>query len=135
MDHIVPYNLGGETTVENPQTLCSVCNREKKLNELNFLQTTTLLPAPCELELFARSGREDIKQSITRLVNYFYRCRAVSHVRMHKRSGSKFYSTWEIELYAGNDPRWLNQHKRALLAHVQEDFDCPHVKNIKLVGT
>jgi superfamily II DNA or RNA helicase len=135
IDHIVPYNLGGETTVENSQTLCSVCNREKKLNELNFLQTATLLPAPCDLELLERSGREDVKQSITRLVNYFYRCRAVSHVRMHKRQAGTFYSTWEIELYAGNDPKWLNQHKRALLAHVQDEFGCPHVTSIKIVGT
>jgi 5-methylcytosine-specific restriction endonuclease McrA len=28
IDHIIPYDLGGETTVENSQTLCSVCNRE-----------------------------------------------------------------------------------------------------------
>jgi hypothetical protein len=135
IDHIVPYNLGGETTVENSQTLCSVCNREKKLNELNFLQTVTPLPTPCELELLERSGREDVNQSITRLVNSFYRCRAVSRVWIHKRQGGKFYSTWGIELYAGNDPKWLNQHKRALLAHIQDEFGCPHVTNVKIVGT
>ena len=134
IDHIVPYILGGETTVENSQTLCSVCNREKKINELNFLQTATLLPAPIELELLARSGKEDVEQSLTRLVNYFYRCRAVSRVRMHKRSTGQFYSTWKIELYSGNDPRWLNQHKRALLAHIQDEYNCPHVTNIKIHG-
>jgi ATP-dependent helicase IRC3 len=134
IDHIVAYNIGGETTVENSQTLCSVCNREKKINELNFLQTATLLPAPAELELLTRSGRENVKQTITRLVNHFYRCRAVSEIRMHKRSTGQFYSTWEIELYAGNNPKWLNDHKRTLLEHIQDDFGCTHVTNIKIVG-
>jgi hypothetical protein len=44
IDHIFAYNLGGETSVENSQTLCSVCNRDKKLNELNFRQTLLLYP-------------------------------------------------------------------------------------------
>lgn len=26
VDHIVPYSSGGETTPDNLQTLCSVCN-------------------------------------------------------------------------------------------------------------
>jgi hypothetical protein len=134
IDHIVPYNLGGETTVENSQTLCSVCNREKKLNELNFQQTATLLPGPCELDLLERAGREEVRQSITRLVNYFYRCRAVSHVGMHRRASGTFYSTWMIELFTGNDPTWLSQHKRALLAHVQEEFGCEHVTDVQIVG-
>lgn len=120
--------------MENSQTLCSVCNREKKINELNFLQTATLLPGTEEIELLTRSGKEEVKRSITRLVNYFYRCRAVSEIRMHKKSSGQFYSTWEIELYPKNDPKWLNQHKRALLAHIQDEFDCPHVTGIKIGG-
>jgi HNH endonuclease len=28
IDHIISYNLGGETNIENSQTLCSVCNRD-----------------------------------------------------------------------------------------------------------
>ena len=51
IDHIIPYNLGGETSVENSQTLCSVCNRDKKLNELNFLQTASPLKASEEHHL------------------------------------------------------------------------------------
>ena len=66
IDHIFAYNLGGETSVENSQILCSVCNRDKKLNKRNFLQTASPLPAERELELLPRSGREDVAQSITR---------------------------------------------------------------------
>jgi superfamily II DNA or RNA helicase len=136
VDHIVSYNLGGDSIVENAQTLCSVCNREKKTNELNFLnQTASQLLGPHEPEFLPRSGREDVKYSITRLVNYFYRCRAVSEVRIHKRSSGQFYARWEIELFPGNDPAWLRQHKGALLAHIQNDFGCPHVTSLKILGT
>ena len=122
IDHIIPYNLGGETSIENSQTLCSVCNRDKKLNELNFRQTASPLPAERDLELLPRSGREDVAQSITRLVNSFYRCRAVCHLHIHQRSNGQFYSMWEIELYSGNDPKWLARHKKALVKHVQDNF-------------
>jgi len=134
IDHIVSYNLGGDTTVENSQTLCSVCNREKKVNERNFRLTATELRGPVELDLLGRAGREDVKQSLRRLVNSFYCCQAVSEVRMHERSGNRFYSHWEIELYSGNDPEWLNQHKDALLKHIQDGFGCAHVADIRILG-
>ena len=133
IDHVIPYNLGGETSIENSQTLCSVCNRDKKLNELNFLQTASPLAAEKELELLSRSGREDVALSITRLVNSYYRCRAVCHLHIHRRSNGRFYSEWEIELYTGNDPKWLLRHKKALIKHVQEDFGCNWVTDIKIV--
>jgi 5-methylcytosine-specific restriction endonuclease McrA len=28
-DHVIPFSLGGATTAENLQLLCSACNREK----------------------------------------------------------------------------------------------------------
>ena len=134
IDHIIPYNLGGETSVENSQTLCSVCNRDKKLNELNFLQTTSPLAAERDLDLLPRLGREDVARSITRLVNSFYRCHAVCHVRIHQRSHGEFYKKWEIELYSGNDPRWLAAHRKTLVQHIQENFGCDWVTGIKIVG-
>jgi hypothetical protein len=134
MDHIIPYNLGGETSVENSQTLCSVCNRDKNLNELNFLQTASPLAAARDLELLSRSGREDVAQSIARLVNSFYRCHAVCHLHIHQRCNGQFYSKWKIELYSGNDPKWLVRHKKALVKHVREDFGCDWVTDITIVG-
>ena len=134
IDHIIPYELGGETSVENSQTLCSVCNRDKKLNELNFRQTASPLAAERDLELHPRSGREDVAYSITRLVNSFYRSHAVCHLRIHQRSNGQFYSKWQIELYSGNDPKWVMKHKKALVKHVQEDFGCDWVKDIKIVS-
>ena len=134
IDHIIPYNLGGDTSIENSQTLCSVCNRDKKLNELNFLQTASPLATERDLELLSRAGSEESKYSITRLINSFYRCRAVCHVHIHKRSNGQFYSKWEVELYSGNDPRWLARHKKALVKHIQDNFGCDWVTDIKIVG-
>jgi len=134
IDHIVSYNLGGETTVENSQTLCSVCNREKRINERNFLLTRTQLRGPADVEWLDRAGMEDVKHSLRRLVNNFYCCRAVSEVRMQNRSGSRFYSHWEVELYGENDPEWLNQHHDKLLKHIQDGFGCSHVTDIKILG-
>ena len=134
IDHIIAYNLGGETSIENSQTLCSVCNRDKNINELNFLQTASPLAAERNLELLSRSGRENVAYSITRLVNSFYRCHAVCHVQIHQRSNGQFYSKWEIELYSGNDPKWLAKHRKALVKHIQDNFGCEWVKDIKIVG-
>lgn len=67
-------------------------------------------------------------------MNSFYRCRAVCHLHIHKRSSGQFYSKWEIELYSGNDPKWLVKHKKALVKHIQEDFGCDWVTDIKIVG-
>lgn len=134
IDHIIPYNLGGETSIENSQTLCSVCNRDKKLNELNFLQNASPLATERDLELLSRSGKEDVAQSITRLVNSFYRCHAVCNLHIHERSSGQFYRQWKIELYSGNDPEWLIRHRKALVKHVQEDFGCTWVTDINIVG-
>lgn len=134
IDHIVSYSVGGETSVENSQTLCSICNRQKTINEINFIQTATQLRGPKELELLPQFNREDVKRSLRRLVNLFYHCKAVCDIRMHKRRSGQFYSKWEIELFEGNDPKWLTRHKEELLRHIQHEFGCPHVKTIRVVN-
>jgi superfamily II DNA or RNA helicase len=134
VDHVVPYNLGGETSIENSQTLCSVCNRQKNLNDMNFIQTESPLRSPKKLELLPRERLEDYVCSITRLVNYFYSCRAVCALKIHKRTTGSNYACWEIHLYNGNDPQWLNQYKRALIKHIRENFKCTWVLDLKILG-
>lgn len=134
VDHIVSYTVGGETSIANSQTLCSVCNGKKAINEINFLQTATQLRGPKPLELLPRFNREDVKRSLLRLVNQFYHCRAVCDIHMHERRSGRFYSTWEIELYEGNDPVWLLKHKKDLLRHIQGAFGCSHVSGIRVVS-
>lgn len=127
IDHIKPFNMGGETSVDNSQTLCHICNKEKGINEINFRFYSTQLPSPKQLKLLSRYGMENVKFSITRLVNFFYHCQAVCQVDLCETS-------WEIELYAGNNPDWLLQYKERLLAHIQQNFNCPQVKDIRIRG-
>jgi superfamily II DNA or RNA helicase len=134
IDHIVSRAIGGETSIENSQTLCSVCNRVKNINELNFLQTATLLRSAKPLDLLPCYNREDVRRSLMRLVNLFYHCKAVCEIRMHERRNGQFYTKWEVELFQGNDPKWLSEHKSELLRHIQEEFDCPQVKSIRIMA-
>ncbi|MCY2962573.1 MAG: DEAD/DEAH box helicase family protein [Planctomycetota bacterium] len=134
IDHVFAFSMGGESTIENSQTLCSVCNRTKQINEVNFRISASTLRAPRELELLPREGREETQRTITRLVNYFYRCKAACRVLIHTRRSGQHYADWKIELYSGNDPKWLSRHKRALLEHVQETLGCDHVESIEIVA-
>ena len=134
IDHILPFIMGGETSVDNSQALCSICNNKKGINEINFRYNPTQLSSPKELDLLPRYGTENVKLSITRLVNFFYHCRAVCQVDLDKTRGGKYYYTWEIELYDGNNPEWLLKHKMALIKHIQNNFSYSHVRDLKIYG-
>jgi 5-methylcytosine-specific restriction endonuclease McrA len=135
VDHIVPVKFGGGPEINNLQTLCRVCNGLKSVNAINFKIFVTPLSSPKEcFDLLQPDGRDSAVRSITRLVNFFYHCQAVREVRMNERRTGNFFSTWEIELYAGNDPNWLRQHKAELLNHVQHDLNCHQVLDIRIIS-
>jgi hypothetical protein len=136
IDHIVPLKYGGETTLENSQTLCSLCNNQKDINELNFRFNTSLLKQPKTLDILSFKGfllrDRDTERTITRIVNFFYHCKAVHKINWHERRNGKYYYVWEINLYAGNDPEWLLRYKSELLSFVQSQLGYTHVQDIKI---
>jgi len=134
IDHIVPFGMGGDSDVENLQTLCTVCNGEKGVNEVSFRRTATLVSRCPEIHFLSRHGSEDLQRSLTRVINFFYRCRAVARTYMHTRRNGQFYSHWQIELYEGNNPDWLIKHKRALLSYIRDECGFRHVRNITIYG-
>ena len=133
IDHIRPWQHGGLTTVSNSQTLCRICNKDKATNDINFLnQTETQLIAPKERKLLGPKSCPE--RALRRTVNFFYHCRAVCNIRMHVRSTGRYYRAWEIELFAGNDPSWLEAESDRLLRFIREDLGHPHVEELRIVG-
>ncbi len=126
IDHVAPSYLGGSNDLDNLQTLCRVCNNHKGgINEINFRNHRTLLGgAPThfpELEPpKAQHAHEaaDWEKFLRRSVNFFYRCAAIEYVTIGKR-GHYFYN-WEIYLYAGNEPAWIEPHLQELIQRIQE---------------
>lgn len=132
IDHIISCAMGGETSLENSQTLCSICNNNKGINELNFRFNATQLSRPKTLNVSLPRKDTDITRVITRIVNFFYHCKAVCQVNWHKNKNGKYYSTWEISLYAGNNPEWLLQHKTEFLIFIRNQLGYTHVQDIKV---
>jgi superfamily II DNA or RNA helicase len=130
IDHVLPFSMGGKTSLENSQTLCISCNKYKDNNEIDFRINVTQLNYPKKLDLslpytILNNKSLKIRIILTRIVNFFYHCKAVSKINLH-------FSTWEIHLYAGNNPAWLLQHKVELLKFINNQLGY-HAQDIKVI--
>jgi hypothetical protein len=132
IDHIKPFSISEETSIENSQTLCIICNRCKGKNEIDFRCNTTKLSIPKtdlsipkNLESFTLES-EQAARIITRIVNSFYHCKAV-----YKVDWEVYTYTYNIYLYPNNKPEWLLQYKAELLKFIQDRLG-RHVYDIKV---
>lgn len=129
IDHILPYKFGGDSSEDNLQTLCAVCNRNKGINEISFRSTRTKLTQPKSLDLFDLDEREPFELALRRVINFFYHCKAVIEIRLSDDGRSKYAKTWEIELNPGNNPVWLVAHEKELLHFVHERLGYKKLQN------
>ncbi|MDD4446073.1 MAG: DEAD/DEAH box helicase family protein [Methanothrix sp.] len=123
VDHIVSKYFGGNNILDNLQTLCSKCNQLKGTERINFRDCQTDLTEPFEsLQKFETptgihaGSPESWTEFLNRVINIFYKCSAVHSITIGKR-GDSFYN-WQIELNAGNDPRWLEPHLGELMSRI-----------------
>ncbi len=131
VDHIIPVFMGGRTILDNLQTLCSICNKNKGINAINFRDIhSSPLQTPNELKFPLKSSSEDVGNSLQRIINFFYHCQAVANLYYHIRSSGKYYTTWEIELFTGNNADWLQEQKGELLEYIHNDLDFSHVEDL-----
>ncbi len=134
IDHIIPVFQGGPANVENSQTLCRECNSKKGTNAINF---KSHIPPSIfkfvEPINFLGAGREHPINTLSRIINFFYYCQAVCDMRWSDRRNGKFYSTWEVELYQGNDPEMLEKYKPELIEHLRKNLGCNQLEDIKII--
>lgn len=122
IDHVAPHYLGGGNSLANLQTLCKICNNHKGISEINFRHNETMLPAqptqfptlePPTIERAANP--EAWRRFVRRSVNFFYRCAAVADIGVDDAPEA----TWNIRLWASNDPHWLEPFLGILLQQIQ----------------
>ncbi|BAY63037.1 type III restriction enzyme res subunit [Calothrix brevissima NIES-22] len=133
IDHIKPVSVGGETSLENSQTLCSICNNFKKSHEIDFRINSTQLQRPKLLNLSLSQKDCNPTEVITRIVNFFYHCKAISQVSWHEMENDKSDSFVTIQLNTGNNPEWLLQHKVEIIHFIKNELGY-HVQDINVIS-
>ena len=123
IDHVAPFYHGGSNALGNLQTLCHTCNQHKGINEVNFRTNQTPLQTPPPsfpaLDLPLTDVVGDItawEQFLRRSINFFYRCVAVESVTITDVAAEP----WDIHLWAGNNPGWLEPALSELLQRITQ---------------
>jgi len=56
------------------------------------------------------------------------------NIKANFRKNGKYYSTWEIGLHKGNNPKWLIKHKAEMIEYIKKDLGFNQVRSVRLVN-
>lgn len=103
------------------------------MNEVDYLvHVTPLLQPKSIFQHYISFKNDELVNTIARIVNEFYHCAAMCHLHYHKRRNGQYFNTWEIVLYLGNEPNWLQQHETKLLEYINNELSIEHVTQITI---
>ena len=120
VDHIISRYHGGTNDPANLQTLCSICNRDKDIQEMHFRKTGTLLKSAPPLRFppgFGSADLVDLAQDIQRTINMFYQCAAVDEIEIKSKGVKR--REWRIRLRSNNPRAWFEEHMAELFERVR----------------
>ena len=120
VDHIKSRYHSGTHDPSNLQTLCSICNRDKEIQEIYFRKTESLLKSAPPLRFpvgFNSVDLDDLAHDIQRTINMFYQCAAVDEIEI-KNKGIKCRE-WRIRLRSNNPRTWFEAHLRELFERIR----------------
>lgn len=123
VDHIKPKNDGGLHLLDNLQTLCGECNRQKNESAIDFRESKTHLTTkpgslPDKIKFPRDVGdTEAWKRYLRQRINFFYQCDAVQDIKIGQR-GDAFHH-WRVYLNASNDPKWIEPYLKEMLDDIR----------------
>ena len=123
VDHIKARYHGGSHLIDNLQTLCHACNREKGTKEISFRERRSHLrvkpSAWMELKFPGEAdGQKRWEQFLRRSINFFYQCAAVSAIS--SGNTNRTFDTWQINLHTGNEPTLIKPYLNAFTEEVYQ---------------
>ena len=126
VDHIIPKYFDMNHKLENLQSLCRTCNRQKSDKTIDFRKQQTGLsqvpdqfPSISMLDAEYARDMDKWKMYLQRVVNFFYCCSAVAKVEIAAK-GERF-RVWRIVLFPGNDPEWIRPHMGAITECIRQE--------------
>jgi len=118
--HHLPVS-GRTNDPSNLQTLCSICNRDKDIQEMHFRKTGTLLSQRRQCGFppdFTRRVSTISGTTSSARFNMFYQCAAVDEIEMKKKGIKR--REWRIRLRSNNPGEWLKEHLVELFQRVRD---------------
>jgi superfamily II DNA or RNA helicase len=118
IDHINPRYRITDNSEDNLQTLCKECNKDKRIENIDFRINKTKLkaipnefPKIKEIFNFDKDQVHDLdiwEKFLKRKINLFYECNAVKSINIGNRGKHLLY--WKIVLNQGNDSKLIKDY-------------------------